>query len=134
MAAIEVGGLRVLVADDHPANRELARAFLGGMGVDVDEAVDGLSAVERADETLYDVILMDMRMPGLGGREALKMIRAGGGPNRLTPILAYTADAGEGLEAELKAEGFCGAVSKPVAAEALIRAVAEALQPRDIAA
>jgi PAS domain S-box-containing protein len=134
MAAIEVGGLRVLVADDHPANRELARAFLSGMGVDVDEAVDGLSAVERADETLYDVILMDMRMPGLGGREALKMIRAGGGPNRLTPILAYTADAGEGLEAELKAEGFCGAVSKPVAAEALIRAVAEALQPRDIAA
>lgn len=134
MAAAEVGGLRVLVADDHPANRDLARAFLGGMGVEVDEAVDGLSAVERAEERLYDVILMDMRMPVLGGREALKMIREGRGPNRLTPILAYTADAGEGLEAELKAEGFCGAVSKPVAAEALIRAVAEALQSEDIAA
>lgn len=134
MAAAEVGGLRVLVADDHPANRDLARAFLCGMGVEVDEAVDGLAAVERAEETLYDVILMDMRMPVLGGREALKMIREGRGPNRLTPILAYTADAGEGLEAELKAEGFCGAVSKPVAAEALIRAVAEALQFEDIAA
>ncbi|QDH73591.1 ATP-binding protein [Brevundimonas sp. M20] len=134
MAAAEVGGLKVLIADDHPANRELARAFLSGMGVEVEDAVDGLAAVECAGRTTYDVILMDMRMPGLGGREALKAIREGAGPNRLTPILAYTADAGEGLEADLRAEGFCGAVSKPVAAEALIRAVAEALQTKDFTA
>lgn len=134
MASADVSGLRVLVADDHPANRELARAFLSGMGVTVEDAVDGLTAVESAAANAYDVILMDMRMPGMGGREALKMIRAGEGPNRLTPILAYTADAGEGLEDELRREGFCGAVSKPVAAEALIRAVADALDPPEMAA
>ena len=124
----------MLVADDHPANRELARAFLTGMGATVEDAVDGLAAVEAANSRPYDVILMDMRMPGLGGREALTMIRAGAGPNRDTPILAYTADAGEGLEADLIRDGFCGAVSKPVGAEALIRAVADALQSDDIAA
>lgn len=133
MAAVEVGGLCVLVADDHPANRDLARAFLGGMGVEVEEAVDGLAAVEAAGRKRYDVILMDMRMPGMDGRQALRAIRAGQGPNRLTPILAYTADAGEGLEVDLIRDGFCGAVSKPVGAEALIRAVADALDA-DLAA
>ncbi|WP_439471248.1 ATP-binding protein [Brevundimonas sp.] len=134
MAAVEVGGLCVLVADDHPANRELARAFLSGMGVEVEDAVDGTSAVEAAGRKRYDVILMDMRMPGMDGREALRTIREGQGPNRQTPILAYTADAGEGLEDDLIREGFCGAVSKPVGAEALIRAVAAALQADEMAA
>jgi PAS domain S-box-containing protein len=134
MAAVEVGGLCVLVADDHPANRELARAFLSGMGVEVEDAVDGTSAVEAAGRKHYDVILMDMRMPGMDGREALRTIRDGQGPNRQTPILAYTADAGEGLEDDLVREGFCGAVSKPVGAEALIRAVADALQADELAA
>ncbi|KAK0341627.1 hypothetical protein LTR94_025596, partial [Friedmanniomyces endolithicus] len=127
ISGADVGGLRVLVADDHPANRELARAFLMGMGASVEDAVDGLAAVEQAEKTAYDVILMDMRMPQMGGHEALKRIRAGSGPNRMTPILAYTADAGEGVQTEPLALGFCGAVSKPVAAEALIRAVSEAV-------
>lgn len=134
MGGADVGGLRVLVADDHPANRELARAFLNGMGATVEDAVDGADAVERAERSAYDVILMDMRMPKMGGVEALNRIRAGSGPNRLTPILAYTADAGEGMEAELLAQGFCGAVSKPVAAEALIRAVSDAMQALPVAA
>lgn len=134
MGGADVGGLRVLVADDHPANRELARAFLNGMGATVEDAVDGADAVERAERTAYDVILMDMRMPKMGGVEALNQIRASSGPNRLTPILAYTADAGEGMEAELLAQGFCGAVSKPVAAEALIRAVSDAMQALPVAA
>ncbi|WP_420477626.1 ATP-binding protein [Brevundimonas sp. FT23028] len=134
MAVSGLTGVRVLVADDHPANRELARAFLGGLGAVIDEAVDGLAAVEQAGLAAYDVILMDMRMPGQDGREALRAIRSGDGPNRDTPILAYTADAGEGLEADLRAQGFCGAVAKPVAAEALIRAVAEALHAADLAA
>ncbi|KQR51509.1 ATP-binding protein [Brevundimonas sp. Leaf168] len=127
MGGVDVEGLRVLVADDHPANRELARAFLSGMGSVVDDAVDGAEAVERAEFAAYDVILMDMRMPKMGGVEALRQIRAGSGPNRRTPILAYTADAAEGQEAGLSAQGFCGVVSKPVAAEALIRAVSQAV-------
>ncbi|GAA0624933.1 PAS domain S-box protein [Brevundimonas kwangchunensis] len=128
IAAVEVGGISVLVADDHPANRELARAFLTGMGVTVDDAVDGLAAIEQAGRKRYDVILMDMRMPHLGGRDALRRIRDGKGPNRDTPVLAYTADAGDGVDEALLRDGFCGTVSKPVGAEALIRAVAEALE------
>lgn len=127
IAAVEVGGISVLVADDHPANRELARAFLSGLGVAVDDAVDGIAAIEQAGRKRYDVILMDMRMPHLGGREALRRIREGQGPNRDTPVLAYTADASDGVDEALLRDGFCGSVSKPVGAEALIRAVGEAL-------
>lgn len=128
MSGADVGGLRVLVADDHPANRELARAFLSGMGAEVEDATDGGEAVRRAESVGYDVILMDLRMPRMGGAEALRLIRGGTGPNRLTPVLAYTADAGEGMETDLLTQGFCGAVSKPVGAEALIRAVSDAVQ------
>lgn len=121
-----VGGLRVLVADDHPANRELARVFLEGLGAAVDEAVDGSVAVDKAQAESFDVILMDMRMPNMNGVEALKEIRASQGPNRDTPILAFTADAGEALDASLKLQGFAGTVSKPVNAADLMYAVSQA--------
>src|SRR5205085_5976484 len=56
-------GLRVLVVDDHPANRELATLFLAGIGAEVFEASDGPEALEMAARWPFDLILMDLRMP-----------------------------------------------------------------------
>ena len=116
-------GLRVLVVDDHSANRELARLFLSGIGAEVQEADNGLSAVTIAGRSLFDVILMDIRMPQLDGMGALTRIRSEGGPNDATPILAYTADASPDETARLVAMGFDGVVSKPVEPGALIASV-----------
>jgi PAS domain S-box-containing protein len=123
-SAIE--GLRVLVVDDHPPNRELARLVLMGLGAEILEAEDGEAAVRIAAEWPLDVILMDLRMPRLDGFGALKQIRAGHGPNDTIPILAFTADVDAACAQRLLAAGFDGVVAKPLDLEALIAAIADA--------
>jgi PAS domain S-box-containing protein len=119
-------GVRVLVADDHPANRELARLFLAGVGAEVCEAVNGEEAARMAMEMPYDVILMDVQMPVLNGPGALRRIRDVRGPNDSTPILAFTADATTQTRAYLTELGFDSVVEKPVDPRTLITAVARA--------
>ncbi|HYE44457.1 MAG TPA: PAS domain S-box protein [Caulobacter sp.] len=119
-------GLRILVADDHPANRELVQLVLRGIGAEVTVAEDGAEAVERADKDPYDVILLDLRMPRMAGDEALRLIREPGRLNETTPILAFTADAGPESAGRLTSIGFDGVVSKPVEPATLIPAVLQA--------
>ena len=120
------GGLRVLVVDDHPANRELARLFLVGVGAEVSEAADGEAAVELATNWPYDAILMDLRMPKLDGPGAMRRIHGAAGPNDATPILAFSADIDEPLTERLLASGFQGVVAKPLEPGALFAAIAAA--------
>ena len=120
------GGLRVLVVDDHRANRELARLFLGAAGAEVSEAEGGADALAQADAVVFDVILMDLRMPGMSGAQALAALRQGDGPNRATPVLAFSADA-VALHAELLDAGFAEVVAKPLEPQALIQAVSRAV-------
>jgi PAS domain S-box-containing protein len=127
-----IEGVRVLVADDHPANRKLAGLFLAGVGAEVAEAVNGEEAVRMASEWPYDVILMDIRMPKLDGPGALRAIRQTPGPNDTIPILAFTADA-DGSSPEWLAEhGFQGCVTKPLEPGALLRAIAAVTAPSAI--
>jgi PAS domain S-box-containing protein len=119
-------GVRVLVADDHPANRQLASLFLAGIGAEVTEAVDGEEAAQIASEWPFDVILMDIRMPRLDGPGALQRIRAASGPNEDTPILAFTADASPDGVRQLLSMGFQDVVAKPIDPAALIAALGRA--------
>ncbi|HEY4029311.1 MAG TPA: MHYT domain-containing protein [Caulobacteraceae bacterium] len=118
--------VRVLVVDDHPANRQVASLFLSGIGAEVTEAADGEEAVALAAEWPYDVILMDLRMPRLDGPGALRRIRREGGLNDQTPILAFTADADHSMVDRLQDMGFDGMVPKPIDSGALMAAVAAA--------
>jgi PAS domain S-box-containing protein len=120
-----VEGLRVLVADDHPANRKLASLFLAGIGAEVAEACDGEEAARMAAEWPYDVILMDVRMPKVDGPGALRAIRQGGGPNDAIPILAFTADCGVASAKTLISQGCAGVVAKPLEPRALLTAITE---------
>ena len=67
--------LRVLVAEDNELNRKVMLAFLDRLGYEADVAVDGLQVLERIDESAYDVILMDIRMPGMNGVDVTRHIR-----------------------------------------------------------
>jgi PAS domain S-box-containing protein len=127
LAAAEgsIEGVRVLVTDDNPVNRELARAILEGLGAEVTEAGDGLGAVEAAQTQPFDILLMDLRMPRLDGPGAMARIRGEPGPNQDVPILAFSAGAAVGA-GEVPA-GFDGAVAKPVTVGALAGAIAAAL-------
>jgi PAS domain S-box-containing protein len=118
-------GARVLVVDDNAVNRELARAILEPLGVEVSEACDGAEAVAAA-RLPVDLILMDLRMPGLNGRGAAEAVRRTPGPNQDIPILAFSADS-EIADDPAGLGPFDGQVRKPVEPSALIRALIEAL-------
>ena len=120
-------GIRILVTDDHQANRELVKLFLASIEAVVTEAADGQAAVGLAALQPFDIILMDLRMPKLDGFGAVAAIRSEPGLNRTTPILAFTADAERLHDGRLQDVGFDGSVAKPVEPAQLIAAIAAAM-------
>ena len=113
---------RVLLAEDNLVNQKIALAMLQKRGHAVDVANNGVEAVRMAAEAAYDVILMDLEMPEMGGLEATRRIRELPGLGEL-PIVAVTAHAlAEERERCLNA-GMTGFVTKPFRAGDLNRAV-----------
>lgn len=117
------GAARVLIVDDHPTNREVARLMLAPLGCEIFEAVDGVEAVEMASTTPFDLILMDVRMPRMDGLTATRAIRALGGDFLHTPILAVTADAMPEDAARCLEAGMDGHVAKPLTHASLFAAI-----------
>lgn len=112
------GGKRILVADDDPFNREIARDMFDGMGLKVDTVANGQEAVAAAQSQHYDLILMDVQMPVMDGLEATRVIRQIPGWER-RPILAMTANVfAEDRRACLDC-GMSDVVPKPIEAEDL---------------
>ena len=85
--------LRILLAEDNKVNQEVATLLLKRIGHEVVVADNGQQAVARAAECRYDLILMDMQMPEMGGVEATRAIRSGRGASRDAPIVGLTANA-----------------------------------------
>ena len=116
-------GCRVLVADDNPANRDLVAAVLQTLSAELVEADDGAAAIALAEIRAFDLILMDLRMPVMDGEAAARRIRTGQGPNRSTPIIAFSADASTRVDETL----FSGLLAKPLDPRALLSGVASAM-------
>ena len=115
-------GLRLLLVDDNAANRELLRSLLTPLGVVLTAADGGEAAIEIAAAEPFELILMDLRMPGMDGWTAARAIRAGAGPNRTTPMLAFSADI-TADDAQALAV-FEGIVRKPIEMTGLLLAIA----------
>ena len=94
------------------------KALLARFPIDLDAVETGAEAVEAAGQAAYDLILMDLHMPDMGGLDAATSIRTGGGVNADTPILAFSADV---LAPE--AGVFDGSVVKPIMPRELFAAL-----------
>jgi PAS domain S-box-containing protein len=123
-------GLRILVADDAPANRELVTAILGSMGVKVDAVCDGVEAVEAARTGAYDLILMDVHMPVLDGLDATRAIRALDGEAARTPIIALTANVQPEQVERCREAGMDDHCGKPIQVSELVRVMSARLDRR----
>lgn len=116
IAGAVASGARVLLAEDNPINALLARTLLEREGCIVDRVADGEQAIAAASAGVYDLILMDLRMPGLTGIEAARALRAKG---VATPIAALTADAFDEDRRTCLAAGMDDFLVKPLTQEAL---------------
>lgn len=119
----------ILVADDHRLNRRLLELMLGEMDVDVTFVEDGSKAVDICETLTFDLVLMDIQMPGLNGVEAFRHIReherkAGRKP---VPMIAMTANAMKHQVEEYMSAGFDRHLPKPIMIEDLLGSINAAL-------
>ena len=115
--------LKILMADDHFANRKLVQSLLSPFNVELFLAEDGLEATQLAAQSAFDLILMDMQMPNMDGLTATREIRRLDGPNAGTPILALTANILPQHQEECLAAGMNGHLAKPIDVNALVEAI-----------
>ena len=114
--------LRILHVDDDAANRRVVRAILSAHGHESAEACSGVGALAALAYQRFDVVLMDINMPGLGGVEVLRLLRRAPGPERLTPVIAFTADT-EHSVSHYRTLGFDDLVIKPLSISGLLAAL-----------
>jgi CheY-like chemotaxis protein len=118
---------RVLVAEDNPTNRYIMGAYLTMLGHTAQMVTGGEAAVAAVAEGAFDLVVMDIQMPGMDGLTAAARIRALEGPAAAIPIIALTANAMQGDREHCLAAGMSDYVTKPVALEALCEAMARCL-------
>jgi len=114
--------MRILVAEDNQQNQRVATRFLESAGARVEIALDGQAAVDMAAKTRYDVILMDLQMPVLDGRQAAVAIRDAEHRrnDEPVPIVAFTAHAVEGVRQQCLAAGMNDYIVKPITGRDLV--------------
>ncbi|HEV2530677.1 PAS domain S-box protein [Phenylobacterium sp.] len=117
-------GLKILVVEDNSTNRMIATKLLESFGAAVETAADGYLGVEAAERGVFDVILMDVQMPGIDGLEAARRIRNLGGDAAATPIVALTANVLAHQQRRYLDAGMDGVVGKPISPGALIAEIA----------
>jgi len=130
----------VLLAEDNPVNRELAVALLTGMGHRVEVASNGRAVLAALEKAAYDVILMDLQMPGLDGLETTREIRRREEAGALftsqagsrIPIIALTAHAVKGDRDACLTAGMDDYIAKPVRRRELVAMVSRLVTPTGV--
>jgi len=115
--------MRVLFVEDNEVNRRVVGEMLRAGEIEMAEAEDGAAGLRMVEENEYDLILMDLRMPGMDGMTAIRHIRAREDAKASVPIIVITADAGSSIEADVKAAGADDLVLKPVSMTTLFNAI-----------
>lgn len=124
-----LSGCRVLLAEDQPFNQLLAEQLLVRLGCDVTLATDGLSALQHAVNTPFDVILMDCQMPQIDGLQVTRRLRDRPGPNRRVPVVAVTASAMPADRNACLMAGMSAFLAKPYTLEALSELLRSLVKP-----
>ena len=110
----------ILIVDDTKLNLTVLTHLLKKTDVRIDTATSGAEAIDMAEKTAYDLILMDQRMPQMDGTEALHRIRESvNGKSSKVPVICLTADAVIGAKEKYLAEGFSDYLTKPVESQVL---------------
>lgn len=122
--------MQVLAIEDDALNRRVVRDMLMVAGVGMDEADSAEAGLQMIDRMDFDAILMDLRMPGMDGFEAIGLIRQRLDAKARLPIIVITADAAANLREQCLAHGADELLLKPVAMEELFDAIGRVIASR----
>jgi CheY-like chemotaxis protein len=117
----------VLIVDDHPASRAICTAYCDLFDFSAEAVSTGAEAIEAAKRTRFDIILMDLDMPGTDSFEATRAIRSLRGPAAYTPVIGVTAWAVIDEDGCYRERGLWSVVAKPITASRLFAAMNAAL-------
>ena len=115
--------MKVLFVEDDAMNRRVVRDMLSVVGLEMAEAENAELGLAMIDENDYDIILMDLRMPGMDGITAIRHIRARTDDKAKWPIIVVTADTAENLRQTCEDVGADDFLQKPVAMNALFETI-----------
>ena len=115
--------MHVLIVEDDAMSRRVVRDMLSVADVKMSEAEHALAGMGMIDQGDYDVVLMDLRMPGMDGLQALRAIRARADAKAKVPVVVVTADIAPDLKSECLREGADDFLTKPIAMDALFDAI-----------
>lgn len=131
--AAEILDIQLLVVEDNPINQMMAVKMLEKQGFQIDLANNGLEAIEAVQNGDYQLVLMDIQMPGMDGIEATKSIRAMDNPAIANiPIIAMTANAMDGDREKYLASGMNDYIAKPVDRKVLYKKLSQHLKSFDM--
>jgi len=122
-----VRAVRVLAVDDNAVNLLVLDQLLTAFGHTVSKAASGPEALTLLAAEAFDIVLLDIQMPGMTGVEALQRLRRTPGPNQEVPVVALTADVTSGGREHFRSMGFTDHESKPIQVQSLVEAMARAL-------
>jgi CheY-like chemotaxis protein len=123
--------MKLLFVEDDAMNRRVVKDMLNVAGVDMDEADGAQEGLRMIDTGTYDLILMDLRMPGMDGMAAISKIRERADEKARLPVIVLTADAAAGLREKCMAAGADEVLFKPVSMQSLFDAIAVLMVGRD---
>jgi CheY-like chemotaxis protein len=113
--------MRVLFVEDDPLNRRVVKDMLQMVGADLVEAEDAETGLRMIEDQIFNVVLMDLRMPGMDGMTAINHIRARADDKAQLPIIVVTADTALDLRDKCLSEGADDVILKPVAMKQLFK-------------
>jgi len=118
-------GIRILVVEDEPINRDMAFLILKNLGFQADTARNGREAIRSLESKPYDIVLMDIEMPEMNGVEATRIIRDTRSDilNHHIPIIAMTAHTAEEDQKHFIEAGMNGYISKPIESQTILEVV-----------
>jgi CheY-like chemotaxis protein len=122
--------MNILFIEDDPMNRRVVKDMLDVAGATMAEAGLAEEGLARIEFETFDVILMDLRMPGMDGLEAIRRIRARGDDKANLPVIVITADTAVDLRERCLEAGADDVLFKPVAMDALFDSIGRVLAIR----
>ncbi len=125
-----LNGIKVLLVEDNAFNMKIARRFLDSWGADTDPAENGMVAWELFQQKAYDLLLIDLEMPRMDGRQLLTRIR---NMNKSIPAIAFTATVYENMHDDLQRHGFSACLHKPFRPDELLRNILNQLGDKKVA-